>query len=559
MLNDKHAEDLKSSGLTDETITKAGFQTINETNCEKVLGFPVNCWGLYIPYPKTANGTGAPFARVKPDKPFRNSEGRINKYLSPKNGLNRLYIPHLYSDEDLRNTNKTIIITEGEKKALKGAQDLPGFIVIGVGGVWNFKTKDKAIIDDFRRFNWKDRPVFICYDSDVITKPQVQDAERALAQQLYKMDAEISICRLTQEGGRKVGLDDYLISHSPETFCSEVLERALAWTPRGLLSLEDAENFTVKALPFEEDIVGSGILPSRGTAWISAYSKMGKSIFAMNLGIAIAAGHAFLTQFAIKKPSRVLYLNEEISERPMQTRLRMMMNSARQEGFIVRDNFKLINRSGIKIDTDDGIKSAARMIRQSKASVVFWDCLYRFHSKNENKTDEMGRVIDSFDWFTRTFGVAHVIIHHHGTPTANEQRTGFQLMRGSSTFQAMGDTYFTLTRHKVNEPGTRYQKLSFELRNAESPEDQIVSRNPETLWYEVINEDPGSGKITIPNVVFALKELGGCASRQDLLDKLKAEYETSERTAERTISDATRLKRITKRMDGKVVMYHCHD
>lgn len=559
MLNDKHLADLKNSGLTDETITKAGFQSIRDADCEKVLGFPIGCCGLYIPYPRTANGVTPAFARIKPDKPFKDASGRPAKYLTSKNGGNRLYIPPIYTDEDLRNVNKPIILTEGEKKALKGAQDLPGFVVIAVGGVWNFKTKDKAIIDDFRRFNFKNRQTYICYDSDVVTKYQVQDAEKALAVQLDRLEAEVSICRLPSEGGEKVGLDDYLIKHSPETFSADILEHALVWTSRGLLSLEDAESFTVKTLPYQEDIVGSGILPSGGTAWISAYSKMGKSIFAMNLGIAIAAGHSFLTQFQIKKPTRVLYLNEEISERPMQTRLRMMMNSAKQEGFVVRDNFKLVNRSGIKIDTDAGIKAAGRMMRLSKASVVFWDCLYRFHSKNENKTDEMSRVIDSFDWFTRNLGVAHVIIHHHGTPTQNEERRGFQLMRGSSTFQAMGDTYFTLTRHKVNEPGARYQKLSFELRNAESPEDQIVHRNPETLWYDVVNEDPGTGKITIPNVVFALKELGGTASRQELLDKLKNDYETSQRSIDRVVADAIRLRRIGKQLEGKTVKYCAHD
>src|SRR5262249_45286573 len=141
------------------------------------------------------------------------------------------------------------------------------------------------------------------------------------------------------------------------------------------------------------------------------------------------------------------------------------------------------------------------------------------------------------------------IIHHHGKPSKDTAaRDGFQLMRGSSVFDAFADTYLTLIPHKKNE-GNRYQRLIFTLRNAESPEDLILDRNPETIWYEVVKEADKDTKISISDVVNSLRYLGGRAKRQDLIEKLKSEHRASERTAINAIDEALELTRIVK--DGK--------
>src|SRR5262249_56946159 len=127
-------------------------------------------------YPGT-NGTQSPFVRIKPDKPFVDDEGHSAKYLTAKNAGNRLYIPPIYTDRIFKDASIPVILTEGEKKALKGAQELDGFLVLGLAGVWCFKTRDQSLIDDFRMIAFKDRDVYIPYDSDAVQNPHVPPAQ----------------------------------------------------------------------------------------------------------------------------------------------------------------------------------------------------------------------------------------------------------------------------------------------------------------------------------------------------------------------------------------------
>jgi len=476
----RHINEFRASGLTDKTLQAHKIWSIDQSDAEKILGFGPKSGGWGIEYPGT-NGTGPAFIRIKPDVPFTDENGRPAKYLTAKGAGNRLFISAIYTEQELRFSKTPIIITEGEKKALKGAQDLPGFVVVGLAGVWCFKEKGKALISDFKKICWKDRDVYIVYDSDLVSKPEVKGAEHELAVQLDKLEVgAVYLGRLpAKSNGEKNGLDDYLVSHSAETFVEQILDRALIWSPRCNIQVENCPSFVDRRIESQEDIIGGGILPAQSLCVISAYSKIGKSIFAMNQALCIACGKDFLNQFEVAKPRRILYVNEEISEKGMQTRLKIMIEAARSEGFKHFSNFDLVNRSGIRIDTNEGLVLAKRLIRFRRPDVVYWDCLYRLHSKNENWAENMQMVMDRFDYLTRTFKIAQAIIHHHGQPQKDSARDNFQLMRGSSVIGAAGDSYLTLTRHSKKEL-SNYQRLSFDLRNAASPEDLKVYRNPDT-------------------------------------------------------------------------------
>jgi hypothetical protein len=162
--------------------------------------------------------------------------------------------------------------------------------------------------------------------------------------------------------------------------------------------------------------------------------------------------------------------------------------------------------------------------------------------------------MDRFDYLTRTFKIAQVIIHHHGQPQKESGRDNFQLMRGSSVIGAAGDTYLTLTRYSKKEI-SNYQRLSFDLRNGASPDDMKVFRNPETLWYEICATPAKNQKekLAIENIVFTLKEMGGRATRLELIDRLISGYGVSDRTAIRRIDDAVEASRIKRTTNGKQI------
>ena len=314
-------------------------------------------------------------------------------------------------------------------------------MAIALSGVWCFKSKNSSLIPDFQKLAWKGRVVYIVYDSDVVTKREVRQTEDTLAAQLDRLEAHVYICRIpSAEDGSKLGLDDYLIRHDVDSFKAEVINKALVWSPRGNIRVEAADDFLAREIHQQEDIVGCGILPARSLSMVTAYSKEGKSLFVCNLGICIASGRPFLNQFAVPRRRRVLYFQLEISEKSMQRRLALMRNYAGEQSIFAGSFFQIVNLPPIKIDQDAGIKTAMRIIRASRAEVVIWDPLYKLHSKEENSQRDMRRVLEKFEYFRDTFGIAQIIVHHHGKPIQNSGREAFQLKRGSSALAARGES-----------------------------------------------------------------------------------------------------------------------
>ena len=163
---------------------------------------------LVIPY------TGHPgYVRIKPDVPRIDNNGRAVKYETPRGGRNHLYVPGRTRQRliGLGQRAETIIITEGEKKALKADQE--GFAVISVPGVWGWRSVDA--LRELAEIDWEGRCAVIVFDSDVTRKPDVKNAIAALVKQLKKLKAEVRVILLPDiEGHEKTGLDDYLVARA---------------------------------------------------------------------------------------------------------------------------------------------------------------------------------------------------------------------------------------------------------------------------------------------------------------------------------------------------------
>jgi hypothetical protein len=241
-LLESHYNDLRKSGLSDAMIEKAQLATAAEpASITKLLGWkrmpktigPV----LEIPYPDPLTETFSDYWRLKPACPRLNDDEKPIKYEAPKNKPSRAYFPPGLS-QILSDPSTPLLITEGEKKALKAVQE--GFACIGIAGVWAWQKRRQAgpngkkigprlLIDDLASFQWGGRTVFIVFDSDAATNQNVRLAERHLARKLTQLGADVRILRLP--GGpvgsdgvpAKVGLDDYLVQH-----CTADLQQLLA-------------------------------------------------------------------------------------------------------------------------------------------------------------------------------------------------------------------------------------------------------------------------------------------------------------------------------------------
>ncbi len=169
-----HLKHLRESGLSDATITAAGIRS--ETSPDALAA----CLNWRKPNKKMAPAIVWPYIgadgsngyyRVRPDTP-RTVKGDPVKYESPREMPNRVYYPPGVA-ELLQDAQAELLVTEGEKKALKAKQE--GFACLGLPGVFAWKDKRReALLPELQRVNWVGRLVYIAFDSDLSRKPDVE-------------------------------------------------------------------------------------------------------------------------------------------------------------------------------------------------------------------------------------------------------------------------------------------------------------------------------------------------------------------------------------------------
>jgi hypothetical protein len=543
---EQHRRELEASGLTEDSAATANLRCAPRDEITRILGFDARCGGLLIPYLGT-NGTRPPFVRVKPDRPFTDRFGKPSKYLSPKNAGNRLYIPPGV-EAVLSDAGTPLWVTEGEKKALKATQE--GLQCVAIPGVWAWRQRANATrstpIPDLDLIAWRDRTVLLCFDSDLRANKQVATALWELSRELERRGASVSKIDLPEgPQGQKTGLDDYLASHTVESLCqippSTVLPPQFAY-----IEVVGVTEFVKKTIPNREAIVENGILHPKSRFANTGPGKGLKTMFTQNLLLSISAGCDFLG-FRIPKPRRVLYIQSEVSEHATQDRFRRMIGGRPELNF---SDALLVNAHNLKIDSKDGFRTIAHLIERSRAEVVVFDPLYKLHSKDENKADEMRQIMDLFDRLIETFGIALGCVHHHAKGT--EGKDDGQLARGSTILGDWVDSQLVI--RSTSE--SRFEKrLSFVLRNDAEPDPMRIVLEPETLWFRPATLDESDrAKADAAQAVLAIAQEIFNAGRDVDAEAIKAALSVSLNTAKSRMKMLERFGwRDDKGRFGKVV------
>lgn len=322
-LHPLHLDDLKRSGLSDETILMAGIQSVPPAEIKKLLGFePDGLSSAYIiPY---SDG----FFRIRC---FYDEGINGAKYLQRKNSGNRLYIPSTLDGGILKSSDIPLYITEGEKKALKAVQE--GLPCIAVAGLWGWANGKGELIDDFNMIEWKGRTIFIVPDNDW-TKPNkhgykknLTQAVQRLALKLIERGAEVYLVELPQVN-EKVGLDDFLCEYSLDEFKKLPVSQVILNTENyrkaiHILKNKDILSFIVNEL--SKDYVLrtkelklcylACLLPKLGenfTIIVNGESAVGKSSLVLTVFKTIP--EAFKLAFHSASSKALLYRNKDLSK-----------------------------------------------------------------------------------------------------------------------------------------------------------------------------------------------------------------------------------------------------
>lgn len=231
-MGDAVAQQLASWGISQAEAQQAGiFET---PSAQQIYAEMEDRHALVIPYynpdgsPKFFDrGRGLePFGRLRylgangHSHPGFGGPGKAIRYTQPDHsGIAAYFWPggdwlRIFADITI-----PILITEGEAKAIKGC--LAGYCVIGLGGVFNFAERGGQLLPELAQINWQHRDVYVVYDSDAATNPNVLLAEARLVEELQReRGARCHIVRLPSDNGNKVGLDDYLKSHGADAFAA---------------------------------------------------------------------------------------------------------------------------------------------------------------------------------------------------------------------------------------------------------------------------------------------------------------------------------------------------
>ena len=268
-LNPAHTRALVDSGIPIEIAVAAGLRSGSEREIQLLLDRkdPVGA-GLIIPYPDPINGgvlkgkgrkdtSTFEFLRVRLDDPAQapDQDGKVPKYLSRAGSGQQPYIlpevARLISAGE-----RTIYITEGEKKALAGYSN--GLPVIGLSGNYGWKVKDKQeLLPLLAQFLSPGTTVVAIWDSDAALNSGFAASTRMLHDILRRRSCAMKVAVLPQSDVTKVGLDDFLVANGKDAFLKLVNSTAVLPGDKQVtvssLILEWSKSLTpaVRSLPAE--------------------------------------------------------------------------------------------------------------------------------------------------------------------------------------------------------------------------------------------------------------------------------------------------------------------
>jgi len=214
-----HAELIAKSAIAENVAAARGYWTATTRGELEARGFrPYQALSpaLAIPVYDVTGKTA--FYQIRPDCPRVTKKGKAIKYETPGGTRMVVDVPPAIRGK-LADPTVPLWITEGIRKA--DAAVSAGLCCVALLGVdcWRGTNAEggKVALACWDSIALNGRHVFICYDSDAMTKPEVKGARDRLRAFLEQRGARVHLVYLPDgEDGSKVGLDDYLAGHTAD-------------------------------------------------------------------------------------------------------------------------------------------------------------------------------------------------------------------------------------------------------------------------------------------------------------------------------------------------------
>jgi hypothetical protein len=180
----------------------------------------------------------------------------------------------------------------------------------------------------------------------------------------------------------------------------------------------------------------------RAVGILGGEPKCGKSLLALDIAVAVAAGAPCLRRFAVQTRGRVLLYAAEDSLPVVRERLEGITTAAGTD--LGRLDLFVITAPGLRLDTESDRTRLEETVRAARPRLLVLDPFVRLHAIDENAAGEVAPLLGYLRRLERTYQTAVLLVHHVRKGSA-KLRPG-QALRGSSELHAWGDSNLYLRR-----------------------------------------------------------------------------------------------------------------
>ena len=467
--------DFAKSGISDETIRK---YITNEYLVDKG-----DYWILY--YPSILTGEKSSYYTIR----FKNERDGKGKYKRPAKKISRIFMPWGFLPTILKDITAPLIITEGEKKAIKTFE--MGLNCISICGVWCWRGKTvDGLITDLKRINWNGRDVYLCFDNDLNEKPQVKKALDALTKQLQDFGARVHRIFLP-ESDEKIGLDDYLIKFSKEDFLNLMANSPVEKTDteklmamvKGISSVQNAQNY---------EWIVENFFPKGFISFLFGESGCGKTWILLDLCLKLIQGEDVLNGIEVQ-PSKVLLFEGDAPDTLLKERLFKLCSNVDDTKFKYVNRFNTDNSDfNIDLASEDGRKNIEIIIKESGCDLVIFDTLISFIN-DECDPKEIKPCVDFLRSVAKKYNCHILVCHHSRKRESKDRKRDFEQsdMIGTSILNRLAS--FILGVDKINgeenKSVLRIKKSWFKLLEPITFEIKDVSRDKIEVVYDIFRDE----------------------------------------------------------------------
>ena len=249
---------------------------------------------------------------------------------------------------------------------------------------------------------------------------------------------------------------------------------------------------------------------------LTADAKAGKSFFAIEMAVCVAAGRPFLGRKCRK--AKVCYFNYEIEEFEFMQRVKDVARALLIPEAEFRDNFKIVHMRGLSLPLktmkDDLI---ALLLREQlntgePFALTILDPIYKITAGDENSAKDVGIFCNDLDRIAKETGSAIFYTHHHAKGDQGMKKA-MDRGSGSGVFSRDPDLMIDLTELDIdgqtkagllNNSMCEFWKgkldaISDTWNEKCTPSDLRSSGSLAALYQAISNTDPGTMTMLVLN------------------------------------------------------------